>query len=473
MTGRAEIAGSPGWSQREKRLVASAALLVILLALGRLWWIPAHAPHNINEGWNAGHVARAFGAGSLYPAPDALIANNYPPLSFFVTGLIDRLVGDAIVTGRILSLLSQIAVGAAIYAIVRRLDDDRRIAAVAVLLFAGCGVTVLRKYLAMNDPQWLAQAAMAWATVLLVPHLPAERLSPGRVAAAAVLVVAGGLVKHNLVAVPIAATLWLWFTHRRAFPVWVAAGGATAVAACAILFGIWGSAVFVDVLAPARSYSLLRMIAHGAPLLLFVLPGLIAGRPILAAWREDARLLLPILLLAVAVPTAIVQRSGDGVDINAIFETVFALAIVVPIGCSLRRGQLWRWFGVAALPAIVLVPVAAVADARELVGRDAAVEHWRPFIAGVKAARGPVACDDQAICHWAGRRSALDFFALKQRLLKGEVPALTEALDRREIAVVAMRSSNPGWHENRLIPAIRARYRPVYAEDGYELLVPK
>jgi hypothetical protein len=402
-----------------------------------------------------------------------LIANNYPPLSFFVVGIAERLVGDAILAGRIVSLLSQIATGAAVYAIVARLLGDRWMALVAGLLFAGLGVTILRKYLAMNDPQWLGQAAMGWALVLLVTHRPGGRLSARRIVAAAALTVAGGLVKHNLVAVPLAATLWLWVVDRRALWIWATTGAVIAVAACAALFAIWGGDVFADVLAPARSYSPLRMLAHGVPLLLFVLPGLLACRPLLVAWRQDTRLLLPVVLLAVAIPTAILQRSGDGVDINAIFDTAFALAIAVPIGCALRTTQPWRWFGVAVLPALVLVPVAAVADARELIGRDAAIRQWQPFIARIAAARGPVACDDQAICHWAGRQSALDFFALKQRLLKGDQPALDAALDRRAFAMIAMRGTNPGWHENRLIPAIRARYRTIYADDGFELLVPR
>lgn len=465
--------GSPGWSRREKWPLLAAAFLIALLAIGRLWWIPAHAPLDINEGWNAGHAARALGAGPLYPEPAALIANNYPPLSFFIVGLLDRLAGDAIVTGRIVSLVCQIAVGAAGYVIVARLSRDRRAGTIAALLFAGCGVTLLRKYLALNDPQWMAQATMAWAIVLLVPHRVGDRLSTTRVMAAAVLVVAGGLMKHNLVAVPVAATLYLWVTDRRTFWIWAATGASTAAAACATLFAIWGSTVFIDVLAPARSYSPVRMLAHGAPLLLFVLPGFLAARPLLSAWREDNRLLLPLLLLAVALPTAIIQRSGDGVDINAVFETVFALAIVVPVGCMLRRAETSKWLALAVLPVLALVPLKAVSDLRELTGRDAAVRHWQPFIAGIGAARGPVACDDQAICHWAGRRSAFDFFALKQRLLKGPVPPLTDALGQHRVSTIAMRTSNSGWHENRLIPTVRAHYRPVYVEGGFELLVPR
>ena len=236
---------------------------------------------------------------------------------------------------------------------------------------------------------------MAWALVSLVPQSAGERVSIERVAAAAALTVAGGLVKHNLVAVPAALTLWLWFADRRAFWTWAASGTLLAAGACTALFATWGSAVFVDVLAPARSYSGLRMVAHGMPLLLFALPALLAARPLSDAWRSDPRLLLPVLLLAVAIPTALIQRSGDGVDINATFETVFALAIAVPVGCALLGRHSERWLALAALPALTLVPVALIAGGKELADRNAQVRHWQPFIARIAATRGPVACDDR------------------------------------------------------------------------------
>ena len=456
-----------------RALRTAAVLLIGLLLLGRLWWMPAHASLNINEGWNAGHALRLFGGGELYPAPDALVANNYPPLSVLIVGAIGSLIGDHIVAGRLVSLCSVAATGGAVWVVVRRLAGEREWADASAALFAGFVVTLLRKYLAMNDPQWLAQAIVAWAMVLLTPERPGADLSVGRIVAAAALTVAAGLVKHNIVALPVAFTLWLALVDRRALIIWLVSGITLAAGACAALFAIWGANAFADVLAPARSYSLLRMAAHGAPLLLFVLPGLLASRPLRSAWREDRRLLLPVLMLAFAIPIAILQRSGAGVDINATFETMVALSVAVPIACARRRERQGTWFGLAALPSLALVPVALVADVQELAGRDAAVRHWQPFVARVAVARGPVACDDQALCYWAGKESALDFFATKQRLLKRNLPNFQAALDHGAFTLIAMRSENGGWHENRLIPAIRKRYRTIYVDDGYELLVPR
>ena len=268
-------------------------------------------------------------------------------------------------------------------------------------------------------------------------------------------------------------TLWLLFTHRRAFGIWAVAGLVLGAVALCALYAIWDTTVFRDVLSPARSYSLARMIAKGGPLLLLMLPVAIAVRPLLAEWRNDTRLALPMLLLAISIPLGIVQRAGSGVDVNAFFESMLALAIAVPVGCARRPAAPYRWLAITTLPALCLVPVAAGKSVAELAGRDAAVRSARPFIAAIAKAPGPVACDDQAICYWAGRESGIDFFSIKQRLLHGQGEALVPALDRGDFAMIQMRSENRGWQENRLIPTIRAHYATSFALNGSELLTPK
>src|SRR3954452_21315861 len=77
-------------------ILAGLAALVIVWPIWR-----AGLPLEIwgNEGWNA-YNADAAAAGHLYPPPDALIGNNYPPLSFLLIGGLARQFGDALYIGR-------------------------------------------------------------------------------------------------------------------------------------------------------------------------------------------------------------------------------------------------------------------------------------------------------------------------------------------------------------------------------------
>ncbi|NVN31400.1 hypothetical protein HUK83_13805, partial [Endobacter medicaginis] len=104
--------------------LACGALLLIGLVLGPVATIPMQIPLDYNEGWNAGFAARAVmpGTGPLYPGPDTLVFNNYPPLGFLIVGAAGRwLVGDMIVAGRIIALLGLLASGALVALCLRRL----------------------------------------------------------------------------------------------------------------------------------------------------------------------------------------------------------------------------------------------------------------------------------------------------------------------------------------------------------------
>ena len=67
-------------------LIWALALLAALFLVWPVW--RAFLPLEIwgNEGWNAYHADTAMRGGSLYPPPDGLVANNYPPLSFYIVG---------------------------------------------------------------------------------------------------------------------------------------------------------------------------------------------------------------------------------------------------------------------------------------------------------------------------------------------------------------------------------------------------
>src|SRR5947209_10161883 len=88
-------------------LIMTLALLPLLAR--NILAIPVLAPLDPNEGWNAAHALAAMAGGTLYPSPQSLMVNNYPPLSFYIVGALARLTGDAVIAGRILSLISFLA----------------------------------------------------------------------------------------------------------------------------------------------------------------------------------------------------------------------------------------------------------------------------------------------------------------------------------------------------------------------------
>src|SRR5215813_12502205 len=101
--------------------IALLALLALYFLVWPVW--RAQFPIEIaeNEGWNAYHADAAMGGGALYPSPDTLIVNNYPPLSFYVLGGLGKVFGDSLYVGRLVSLLSVLGLAALIARVVLQL----------------------------------------------------------------------------------------------------------------------------------------------------------------------------------------------------------------------------------------------------------------------------------------------------------------------------------------------------------------
>src|SRR5215467_2670049 len=116
-----------------------AQWLLYAIAIVSFTWPIYRAFLNIeienNEGWNAFFADAAMGKMPLYPSADQLITNNYPPLSFYIVGLVGRLVGDPVLAGRLLSLIAIAAIATAIALSVRRLGGSRVAARISAAFF--------------------------------------------------------------------------------------------------------------------------------------------------------------------------------------------------------------------------------------------------------------------------------------------------------------------------------------------------
>src|SRR2546423_5658789 len=132
-------------------LIGSIAALAALFLVWPVW--RAFFPMEIwgNEGWNAYHADQAMrGAAQLYPPPDGLVANNYPPLSYYLAGWLGRVFGDPLYVGRALSLLATLGTAAAAAAVVRQFGGSRAACLIAGFWVVATLARVFGFYLGMN-----------------------------------------------------------------------------------------------------------------------------------------------------------------------------------------------------------------------------------------------------------------------------------------------------------------------------------
>nr|WP_321984041.1 hypothetical protein [uncultured Lichenicoccus sp.] len=477
------------------RILLIGTGLLVLLLLGPVLTIPLHIPINYNEGWNAGFDTRAMqpSTAPLYPGADSFVFNNYPPLGFYIVGAAGLVLHDMIVGGRVVALASLFCCAGLLGLCVRRLGGSARAGCAAGLLLLLLTATFYRSYVAMDDPQWLAHATMlAGLALLLRAGIPRRQkavpLKTGRIILAALLMTAGGFIKHNLVALPLATTLWLAWLDRRLALTWILAAAAGACAGVGLTGALFGSVAYSDILLHPRMFQASRLsLAIGglAPLIpMAIALGLLLRRRFIGDGS-----VLAALFAGVSLPIGIAERLGDGVNYNAHFETVIAVClgfglVLTPLFAPplrIRRQPIRpaALLVFASLPILGAMPWHLPAAWRDVVDRRARQAAWQPMIARLAASQGPVGCEMPSVCIWANKPFIVDSFNLTQSILSGRSPEpFRRMVARPGYAMFEYspkpanrRGSNPG--ADPLIGSFAEIYAPVATgPDGAILLAP-
>jgi hypothetical protein len=382
-----------------------------------------------NEGWNAYFADAAMGKTPLYPSADQLITNNYPPLSFYIVGLVGRFVGDPVLAGRLLSLLAVVAIATAIALSVRRLGGSGVAARISAAFFVATMSRFFMSYVGMNEPQLLSEAIMAFA---FLGFLKARSNDRGYVWPVLVMAFAG-FIKHNIIAMPLSALLWLVGYRRREAVKCFCVAAIAIMVGTAICYALFGENFFLNILSP-RQYSLKSALGIFGKLE-WVSVGLVAC--LFNAWarRRDANVQLCSCLIAIALGSYFLQKSGAGVDINAQFDLVIAVAMGLglaftqvslwPVACRLRPYQAQAILLLAVCVRLLvskqLQPVRLVFDRSfkdEIAMRERAMTD---SVQRVRRVPGDVLCS-ALVSYRAGKPFAVDLFNVQQRILAGALP---------------------------------------------------
>jgi hypothetical protein len=429
------------------------ALTTALLLIAPVWRATLRVGIDYNEGWNAVHAARWMSGKPLYPAFDALSANNYPPLSFYAAGWLGRWLGDYLFAGRLLAFIGLLTSAVAVAAVVKRLTGRTCAALLSGLLLLGYFAAVYPDAVGYDDPQWLGHGIMLLG---LLAFLGSEQrgwlflLSAG-------LMLAAGFVKHLLLPIPLAATLWLVLYRREVLALWLATCVALLVSALALCFAAYGSAFFEGVFHDARGWSLGKAYYESGRCFGSALPLLLLGTLALpSAWRRvEGRLV--VYYAAISAALAIYVLGGAGVDVNAIFDLEIALCLVVglaigqldengrsapvEVGSGMVPGpSSAAWWGLLLVLVLGLHLPVRLLEVRQLWrGSERPREVETAELIDLLAKQpGPVACEDLILCYWAGKGFEIDFFLLGQKLQQGLIDprVVTERLRSRYYAAI-------------------------------------
>lgn len=429
----------------------AAVCCLVLFRLGVT--APRHITLNANEGWNAYHAAGVIAGRPLYPSPPGLFRNNYPPLSFYMTAALGRVVGDVLLAGRILSLLSFVVWAIALGLTARRLGCAWDEAAFAAALCAVHILVFADYYVGVDDPQLLAHGLAAFAPFVLLR----EPRTTGSLLLCALLCTAGIFVKHNLIAVPLACVLWLLWFDRRAGWRLIAFGALIGVAAFGASVLVFGPGFVEGLMTPRASLpgKWLTMTRQWWPLIVAPLAALAV---LMRQAARDRQVAFGVVLAVIAVAVAELSFSQSGVYWNTAFDAAWALSLTAALAIN-RLPRVTAAHAArlrAALVAGSLAAAVVVVAGRAtyywgsprfwLDPRWAEVESTAREVEFIAAHPGPVLCENLALCYWAGKPAEVDFFNLSERILR-EPGAGDELLRRLDSGGFALAQIDDPTHD--------------------------
>jgi hypothetical protein len=430
-----------------------------------------------NEGWFAYFAERAVHGGVLYPGADELVMNNYPPLSFYVVGAAGLLIGDTILAGRLISVLALFVIAAILGFLVARAAGSRAAGGFTAAFFLILFSAYPGGRIGLNDPQLLGHAVMLAG--LAVVWLRPERF--GALFVAATIMVLGGLIKHNIIAAPLAVTAWAAWRGRDTLLRWLAAATLAALLGGAVLLVVWGLPALLSILSP-RQVSVMKLIEDTRRMLYLADIPLAAWLAMVALQRPDREVGLANALVGAGLVELIASAGGHGVVANMAFDLVIGLSLAL----GLQVGRLPQTRAAAVLVAVLLFHVALVVPLEPVrilagmaPGKATDEAKVRAAVAYIAAQPGPVLCFDPVLCWYAGKPFLFDRYNMGQQFAFGRrsEEELLGRVRQHEFAMVEMMQGElegpetPIWA--RLAAALEVYYERARSSDGYVFLVPR
>jgi len=457
--------------QQQGRMLALALLCLLagVVMFRPLVELPLQISKDYNEGWNAYQAAHALSSDRLYPGYKELTGNNYPPVSYYVVGAAGQLLGDNIIAGRLIALLSLLGAAVAAGAIVRLLTGSWYGAIAAGIFLVGYMAARHSLYVAQNDPQWLGHACMMAGALLLLR----SRQNGPLFYCAVLAMIVGGFIKQILIPLPLAATLWLFVYHKNAFRRWLVASILLVGTGLALLTVLHGEDFLRQLFLDPRVYSRSR-IAAGidewfTPMLPLMALGVLAA-PLL--WRSKEGIFI-LLYVALSVLWAAFMLGGRDVGENAVFDVILALTLAVGVLIGQARSVRWapsnEELPISALLVLCLVLAIGVVSPKRFYESRALVKTLETSkalsdedISFIAAHPGPVMCENLALCYWAKKEFEVDLFLTGQKIETGvfSEKKITDLIDAGYFAVVQLddQSGTTFRLPGSVVAHIKARY---------------
>ena len=302
-------------------IVCAYSLVLLLYPMVRAFY---RTGINYNEGWNVYATQAVLQHQLVYYPKYGWTTVNYPMLSFYVVGFTSHLIGDYLLTGRLLSLAALLVSCVLVALIVKKLTGAWGPAVFGGALCLGLFCSQVIDYVAMDDPQMLAHPFFLLGLWLYLANPPSNK----RIAGITSLFAVGGNIKQNLLPAPISLLFDLFLTSTSKALRFIVIGAF--LLAVSIGVNMWlGGPYFISHLLTSRAYSSMRLrtvflsfyIPMGLPLAISVFWSI---------WQlpnKQTRVISFYFFSSLLI--GIIFGGGKGVSDNTFFDNLFAMSIIM------------------------------------------------------------------------------------------------------------------------------------------------
>jgi hypothetical protein len=449
------VATSSSRSETSLLLIFASLVLVYALTLsaGNLLSIGFVFERNYNEGWNVYNTQRLIDHELIYD-DDYWRVNNYPIFSFLAVAGLNFFVNNLLLSGRIIALVSFLAIGVLAGAAVRRFGGDRVDSVFGAACALGFCYLVAPAWVAVDDPQTLGEAMMLAGLVSYISR-PPDRLNLLRTA---LLVTFGAFVKHNVVAIPIAITLDIAIRSPRRLFLWLGCCAGLALGCLGFTYLLAGGTFLDHLLLPriftwhGARYHLMKYLRLAE----FPLPVILLFAR--AIFSSERRVLAGYGVITIAAAT--IFAGFEGTSYNMFQDAAVFLAVAAGVALHELRKRMTAGASASERMAKIVLGVAPLLLAQPILARspqaiaqiyqaggslEADRRAERSFLAEaeyISKQRGPAICESLLLCYYAGQPFTLDPFNSRQLILAGRLDQseLIRRIAAKEFGVMQLRA---------------------------------
>jgi hypothetical protein len=398
------------------------SLSVLFLLFIFIWRIQFKYSIDYNEGWNAYYCNAAVSGEPIYDNKTEWTGVNYPPVSFYLVGFVGRIMGDQLLAGRCISVLSLLLIVIGTGCLVRKLKGDVFDAIFASVFCLGLFVADAPHYMGMDDPQLLANVIILGGLMLYLQN-------PSRLLLIAMLCSVGIFVKHTVIALPVAITIDLFFRSRKDFLKWTVYL-LLVLAGLTLIIQVSTGGEFLQQLSADRRYSMEKLVYWLIRLGKWILiPLLVASPWLFHSLKRDVYRIIPVYLIT-SLFIGIVFSGGIGTDVNMFFDLFIILSVAAGLLFSYFRSTLQNINFKPHLVSFLLSVVLSVSLFSGFLQQCKNLETCfqsplkeKAFLKDsnfLRSRSGPVLCENILLCYSAGKIFEYDPFFAREKLLLGE-----------------------------------------------------